>query len=993
MSHLRLNGFLVLLLLLVAGVRPAESAVIFVTTLEQKISATGGCSLQEAISSANWDDNIAIASYAERFGPHTWEPVFVDTGCVPGSGDDVIVLQPGGLYLLKKIVDDAGNPLGPTATPLIWTRMTLEAHGATLQFVPSTRTGQGLFHPEAAPVTFRAFAVGDAGSLTIKSAHIKGFVVHGGNGGYISDASIGGAGRNDSGGGGGMGAGGAVYVRNGELVVDGSTFEGNGAIGGDGGGSIDFLGGGGGGGLSGWGAGGSCRSSTGDGGGGGGSRGYGASSCAGDAGGTLKSANNGDPGFDCGGFSGWRGNVEGGAVDDGEDGRCDGGGGGGGGDGTDGGDGAYGGGGGGGGDGGHGGDGGFGGGGGAGMEGTAFGGDGGDGGFGGGGGAGVLGIITNGTPGSGGMFGGDANHRNGGGGAGLGGAIFNDSGNVVVRNSTFTGNFVARGNGGGSPDAGHGQNGGDGGGAIFTRNGRLTIQHTTIAGNEATGYGGGVVVAADGAAPNVTIDNTIIVNNGADECSLTGGISLINFRSNLIGDNDGCGISVSSGDAHLGPLSDNQGSTPTMSISQNSAAYNAADASVALLRDQRGQERPALGGFDIGAFELCLTDTLTGTPCIITAGLGEIDPRTLTISVSPAGTGTTTPSAGEHEVNLNSVVPLSATPNTHYRFVNWTGDPVGDPNSASTAIAITDNLSVTANFELYDFELASITPLALPVGGGGSRTVTVNSIGVFHDPVALTVSNRPSGVAVSFSPSSVTPAAGGSANSQVNVALGLTAQPGTYTMTVTGTAGTLQRSKPLSLTIAATPAGIIDVINEMTALGCVDSAGVSSAFITKLAQAKAAIDSGKTQVAINTLTALLNQLRAQAGKHVTTTCNDGNGGTFDAAQVLINYVEALLASLGATAHANPVLGSVFKAGNVGIVGATVNIVASTKSTVASAKTDALGFYFFATPTVFKSGTIYTVKVTLPKGYKGSTPATQTFKWMSGEIRLGNFVLN
>jgi len=44
-----------------------------------------GCSLQEAIYSANFDDNLAIGGYDFEDGtPHGYR-----SGCVAGSGDDV----------------------------------------------------------------------------------------------------------------------------------------------------------------------------------------------------------------------------------------------------------------------------------------------------------------------------------------------------------------------------------------------------------------------------------------------------------------------------------------------------------------------------------------------------------------------------------------------------------------------------------------------------------------------------------------------------------------------------------------------------------------------------------------------------------------------------------------------------------------------------------------------------------------------------------------
>ena len=152
-----LSLWVILLLVTASGEASAAGSVIFVTTLEQKISDTGGCSLEEAIFSANFDEATAISSYSSDGTPH-----YVTTKCVAGSGDDVIVLPTNGLFKLSKIVDDAINPFGPTATPIITSNITIEAHGATLQFVSTTSSGH-LFHRETVPVHFRAFAVGSAG--------------------------------------------------------------------------------------------------------------------------------------------------------------------------------------------------------------------------------------------------------------------------------------------------------------------------------------------------------------------------------------------------------------------------------------------------------------------------------------------------------------------------------------------------------------------------------------------------------------------------------------------------------------------------------------------------------------------------------------------------------------------------------------------------------------------------------------------------------------
>jgi len=202
-----------LLLLLMAFLNTGEAvaAVIFVTTLEDKIGSNPmddggpGCSLQEAIFSANLDASSAIQRYDLN-----GNPVFVSTECVPGSGDDTIVLPTESVLLLKKVVDDAANPFGPTATPMITSNVTIEAHGATLQFVPRFIEFDNGFQQ---PIYFRAFAVASSGQLTIRNAYINGFVTHGGNGGFFSEDALAGLAPSEDGGGGGLGAGGAVYDR------------------------------------------------------------------------------------------------------------------------------------------------------------------------------------------------------------------------------------------------------------------------------------------------------------------------------------------------------------------------------------------------------------------------------------------------------------------------------------------------------------------------------------------------------------------------------------------------------------------------------------------------------------------------------------------------------------------------------------------------------------------------------------------------------------
>ena len=821
-----------LLVALSVASRTAAQVTINVNTTQQGVT-NGQCSLQEAIYSSEFGTNIALS----QTDPDTT----YQTGCLPGTGNgDTIVLPANSVFSFDHYWDgDGHNYTGPTATPIIFTSLTIEGNGATLQWTGSGNSrlfAVGVI-PNTGPLTFNlnSKTYSGFGDLTLENVHIKNFHVKGGDGG-------------NAGGGGGLGAGGAIYVAgDGTLTIENSTFDGNGAVGGNGDG--DCCIGGGGGGLSGNGGNGIAA-----GGGGGGARGNGGNGSgwpgpdefpggAGGGGGTVYSGGDGNSGNNgVGGSSGYLCGGNGGdAGNDGHTGKCSGGGGGGGGfsdscllhcDGN-GLTGAYGGGGGAGGfaDGGSGG---FGGGGGAGTG--AFEANGGNGGFGGGGGAAYCGATISVNSGKGGPFGGNAapSCSNGGGGGALGGAIFGEDAIITIKNSTFTKNYVTRGVGGsyGTPAAAG--NGADAGAAVFAVNGVLTVLSSTIANNQGTGSsagltfytfdscGGNTCVAEifcnhDGLCINsstnyFTLDNTIIANNGARECSVLGNpddnISLtVAGAGNLITQNDSsgpCPMVVSTSDPSLQPLQLNSpGNTPTMAILANSSAVDTGDTGTGIAKgiyaDQRGVGRPQMGGYDIGAYEA----------------------------------------------------------------------------------------------RAADFSFAVVPALALGVGGSVSVTVSVNSFEYFSAPVTLSAPTPPAGVSVSFSPSQVAPSANGSASSTMTISLAPTVTPGSYTPTISGfaaktdTSAALTHSLSPTVVVSVTTGSISTVIGDFARGGSIDNSGLAPALNDKLSTAQAYVKIGDKADAISTLSAMINQLNAQSGKHITAP----------AAAVLITDTQALQSSL------------------------------------------------------------------------------------------------
>ena len=105
-----------------------------------------------------------------------------------------------------------------------------------------------------------------------------------------------------------------------------------------------------------------------------------------------------------------------------------------------------------------------------------------------------------------------------------------------------------------------------------------------------------------------------------------------------------------------------------------------------------------------------------------------------------------------------------------------------------------------------DFSVAAApSSLSIVQGANGTSTVTVSSQSGFASAVGLSCSGLQSGVTCGFSPSSVTPPAGGNATSTLTVSVSASAAAGTSTFSVVGTSGALVRSRSVSLTV--TPAG------------------------------------------------------------------------------------------------------------------------------------------------------------------------------------------
>jgi hypothetical protein len=286
--------------------------------------------------------------------------------------------------------------------------------------------------------------------------------------------------------------------------------------------------------------------------------------------------------------------------------------------------------------------------------------------------------------------------------------------------------------------------------------------------------------------------------------------------------------------------------------------------------------------------------------------------------------------------------------------------------------------------ESVDFTVTvSQHALDLTASNSGSATVTLTSFISSPATISLGTSDVPPGLSATLTSTPVNLPGNGNANSTLNV----------------------------GLSTSSTISGIGTTIGSLSANNCIDNSGIVNALTSKVSAAQRAISGGQVQTAINTLTALSNQIRAQAGKHIATSCSTtfpmlvtaspffGEvrftfvNITLSPVAILNNEIQTIITSLKAsTGTADPITGFVVNSGGVGVPGALVSLINSANAVVGTpATTDVTGFYYFSTTGTLSGGATYTIKVTgFPAGYSSAT-SYPSFVW-GGKGLAFNFIV-
>jgi len=276
------------------------------------------------------------------------------------------------------------------------------------------------------------------------------------------------------------------------------------------------------------------------------------------------------------------------------------------------------------------------------------------------------------------------------------------------------------------------------------------------------------------------------------------------------------------------------------------------------------------GGFTLKASATALsiiagssgTDTITVTDTGGFTGTVTIS----TVTGIPSGvsvSGCTTPIAGNGSCVLTFTASSTAPASSSTVTITGTSGTL----SASVNIAVSVTLKTTSGFSLSP----SAPTLTVTQGSSATDTITVADTGGFTGIVAFTASGMPSGVTAAFNPTS------SATSSVLTLTVGSSTVAGSYTITVTGTSGTLT---PVSTTITLT-------VTPTSPFACHVSYTISSQWQGGFGAAITIGNTGTTAISKwtltwsfangQTITQLWNGTETQSGANVTVTNLSYNG--------------------------------------------------------------------------------------------------------------------
>lgn len=343
--------------------------------------------------------------------------------------------------------------------------------------------------------------------------------------------------------------------------------------------------------------------------------------------------------------------------------------------------------------------------------------------------------------------------------ADLGGGFFYISNNLIIKNSTVSGNISTlpstdnNGYGGGGFHVGSGSSANlvlinstisgnraiNHGAGILVSNGTVSLYNTTVtdnladSDNDGTGYGGGIIASNNvSGSRTINISNSIIAGNTSNtgnnpDCSSINA-SFNSSGYNIVGDNSGCAFTAGTGDQIgngisplnplLGPLAYSGGPTKSHVLLSGSPAIDAGNPAgcidnlgAAITTDQRGGMRPVDGGSgsaicDVGAVEM-------NPYPVADAGSDQVVIYGSLVTLSGTNSNAL---AGIKSYSWVQVPSATVTLN------NATSDTASFTAPGSSEV-LTFELAVTDNNDLTDTDTVVVTVNAIPGADAGTDQI------------------------------------------------------------------------------------------------------------------------------------------------------------------------------------------------------------------------------------------------------------------------------
>ena len=153
----------------------------------------------------------------------------------------------------------------------------------------------------------------------------------------------------------------------------------------------------------------------------------------------------------------------------------------------------------------------------------------------------------------------------------------------------------------------------------------------------------------------------------------------------------------------------------------------------------------------------------------------------------------------------------TVTASTTYTYRVFATNSAGTSTSSNQDSATTPTLPPTPDFSI------STSPSSLNIVSGSSdtSTITINSLNGFSGSLNLDASPAITGITTAFNPSSVTVSSGGTASSTLTISVGSTTTAGPYSLTVTGTDGSIMHSTTINLEVITSLTSTSDPCNDI----------------------------------------------------------------------------------------------------------------------------------------------------------------------------------